>query len=151
MTPVVVRAASAVAPDRRRERLALLTQLVMTSCLLTHTAQGFQQPLPPLRTQSRAASLFLPSRRSTLVPSRRWLSTATAAATDDVDAYAAQTMSSENSKDDGKKSRRFKDLDSQFVKIGIPSLVQFTASPLAALVDTIYLGRLGPLALGGAL
>jgi Na+-driven multidrug efflux pump len=48
------------------------------------------------------------------------------------------------------KKGKFRDLDLEFVKIGVPSLVQFTASPLAALVDAMYLGRLGPVALGGA-
>ena len=46
--------------------------------------------------------------------------------------------------------RGYRSLNLEFVKIGVPSLVQFTASPLAALVDAVYLGRLGPVALGGA-
>jgi len=43
---------------------------------------------------------------------------------------------------------RKRNLDLEFIKIGLPSLVQFTASPLCALVDAIYLGRLGADALG---
>ena len=38
----------------------------------------------------------------------------------------------------------------EFLKIGGPALVQLAAEPLAALVDTAYLGRLGPEVLGGA-
>ena len=41
-------------------------------------------------------------------------------------------------------------LDAGFVKIAAPAFVQFAAEPLARLIDTAYLGRLGPAALGGA-
>lgn len=43
-----------------------------------------------------------------------------------------------------------KELTKEFVKIGAPALVQLAAEPLAGLVDTVYLGRLGPEVLGGA-
>ncbi len=42
-----------------------------------------------------------------------------------------------------------KRLDWEFLRIAAPAFVQFTAEPLAGLVDTAYLGRLGPVALGG--
>lgn len=38
----------------------------------------------------------------------------------------------------------------EFVNIGGPALIQLAAEPLASLVDTAYLGRLGPEVLGGA-
>ena len=41
-------------------------------------------------------------------------------------------------------------LTNDFVKIGLPALLQLAAEPLAGLVDTAYLGRLGPEVLGGA-
>jgi putative MATE family efflux protein len=41
-------------------------------------------------------------------------------------------------------------LTRDFVQIGGPALIQLAAEPLAALVDTAYLGRLGPEVLGGA-
>jgi hypothetical protein len=41
-------------------------------------------------------------------------------------------------------------LNKQFLKIALPALIQLTAEPLASLVDTAYLGRLGPEVLGGA-
>eukprot|EP00980_Cylindrotheca_fusiformis_P016686 scaffold5024_cov136-Cylindrotheca_fusiformis.AAC.15 len=41
-------------------------------------------------------------------------------------------------------------LTKEFFSIGIPAFVQLAAEPLAALVDTAYLGRLGPEVLGGA-
>ena len=41
-------------------------------------------------------------------------------------------------------------LTKEFVKIGGPALIQLAAEPLASLVDTAYLGRLGPEVLGGA-
>ena len=40
-------------------------------------------------------------------------------------------------------------LDKEFVGISAPAFVQFAAEPLASLVDTMYLGRLGATALGG--
>lgn len=43
-----------------------------------------------------------------------------------------------------------KKLTREFFSIGIPAFVQLAAEPLAALVDTMYLGRLGPEVLGGA-
>jgi len=41
-------------------------------------------------------------------------------------------------------------LSREFLSIGLPALIQLAAEPLAALVDTAYLGRLGPEVLGGA-
>jgi len=41
-------------------------------------------------------------------------------------------------------------IDLEFVKIAVPAFFQFAAEPLARLVDTAYLGRLGVNALGGA-
>ena len=41
-------------------------------------------------------------------------------------------------------------LRDQFLSISLPALVQLAAEPLASLVDTAYLGRLGPEVLGGA-
>ncbi|KAL3924502.1 MAG: hypothetical protein SGPRY_003896 [Prymnesium sp.] len=41
-------------------------------------------------------------------------------------------------------------IDAQFIKIALPAFAQFAAEPLARLVDTAYLGRLGANALGGA-
>jgi len=41
-------------------------------------------------------------------------------------------------------------LTRDFFSIGFPAFIQLAAEPLAALVDTAYLGRLGPEVLGGA-
>jgi putative MATE family efflux protein len=41
-------------------------------------------------------------------------------------------------------------LTKEFIGIGFPAFVQLIAEPLASLVDTAYLGRLGPEVLGGA-
>jgi putative MATE family efflux protein len=43
-----------------------------------------------------------------------------------------------------------KSLTKEFFGIGFPAFIQLAAEPLAALVDTFYLGRLGPDVLGGA-
>jgi Na+-driven multidrug efflux pump len=41
-------------------------------------------------------------------------------------------------------------LDKEFLTIAIPAFIQFAAEPLASLINTVYLGRLGSLALGAA-
>jgi hypothetical protein len=41
-------------------------------------------------------------------------------------------------------------LNRNFLTIAAPAFVQLTSEPLASLVDTAYLGRLGPEVLGGA-
>jgi hypothetical protein len=46
--------------------------------------------------------------------------------------------------------RRKNDLTREFFAIALPAFVQLAAEPLAGLVDTAYLGRLGPEVLGGA-
>ena len=43
-----------------------------------------------------------------------------------------------------------KKLTREFLEIGAPALIQLAAEPLASIVDTAYLGRLGPEVLGGA-
>ena len=43
-----------------------------------------------------------------------------------------------------------KQLTNDFLSIGVPAFIQLAAEPLASLVDTAYLGRLGPATLGGA-
>jgi len=45
---------------------------------------------------------------------------------------------------------RKRQLTRDFIAIGLPAFFQLTAEPLASLVDTAYLGRLGPEVLGGA-
>jgi len=54
-------------------------------------------------------------------------------------------------KDDGQNIKSLKQkLTKEFFAIGAPAFLQLAAEPLAALVDTAYLGRLGPEVLGGA-
>lgn len=43
-----------------------------------------------------------------------------------------------------------KKLTREFFGIALPAFIQLAAEPLAGLVDTVYLGRLGPEVLGGA-
>jgi len=50
----------------------------------------------------------------------------------------------------GSGSQNKEELRGNLLKIGIPAFIQLTAEPLASLVDTAYLGRLGPEVLGGA-
>ena len=51
---------------------------------------------------------------------------------------------------DSSPSRYTKELNDELFKIGGPAFIQLTAEPLASLIDTAYLGRLGPSVLGGA-
>lgn len=61
---------------------------------------------------------------------------------------SATKGSIEGEEKDVKKLKR--NLSKEFISIGGPALVQLAAEPLASLVDTAYLGRLGPEVLGGA-
>jgi len=62
--------------------------------------------------------------------------------------------SSENDDNGGDQGAELKaakkKLTGEFFGIAIPAFMQLTAEPLAAIVDTAYLGRLGPEVLGGA-
>jgi len=58
---------------------------------------------------------------------------------------------SNESNGDGQDLKGIKNkLTREFLSIGFPAFIQLAAEPLAALVDTAYLGRLGPEVLGGA-
>lgn len=50
--------------------------------------------------------------------------------------------------DDAQRPKR--SLDREFAAIALPAVIQFAAEPVARLVDTAYMGRLGSVALGGA-
>jgi hypothetical protein len=53
--------------------------------------------------------------------------------------------------DDGEEVKEIKSkLTKEFFTIAVPAFFQLCAEPLASLVDTAYLGRLGPEVLGGA-
>lgn len=64
------------------------------------------------------------------------------------EADAAANNNDDNNEAIIKKQKR--KLTREFFSIGIPAFVQLAAEPLAGLVDTAYLGRLGPEVLGGA-
>eukprot|EP00547_Thalassionema_nitzschioides_P010682 CAMPEP_0194258092 /NCGR_PEP_ID=MMETSP0158-20130606/40577_1 /TAXON_ID=33649 /ORGANISM="Thalassionema nitzschioides, Strain L26-B" /LENGTH=543 /DNA_ID=CAMNT_0038997373 /DNA_START=75 /DNA_END=1706 /DNA_ORIENTATION=+ len=63
---------------------------------------------------------------------------------------AATSASSEVSPEEGGLSKKKRRLSIDFISIAAPALIQLAAEPLASLVDTAYLGRLGPEVLGGA-
>ena len=48
------------------------------------------------------------------------------------------------------EAAELKGLNREFLAIALPAVVQFAAEPVARLVDTAYMGRLGATALGGA-
>ena len=76
-------------------------------------------------------------------------------------AASSDTENSDNENDGGDDEKKKEEasqevsklqriLTMEFVRIGGPALIQLAAEPLASLVDTAYLGRLGPEVLGGA-
>jgi len=62
------------------------------------------------------------------------------------------TASNSNNDDinDEEVKQQKKHLTREFFSIALPAFIQLAAEPLAGLVDTAYLGRLGPEVLGGA-
>ena len=62
----------------------------------------------------------------------------------------SETMVPVNENEEEESRAWNKKLTREFFSIGIPAFVQLAAEPLASLVDTAYLGRLGPEVLGGA-
>ena len=58
------------------------------------------------------------------------------------------SLSNGDGNNNNNKSKR--KLRKDFFSIALPALIQLAAEPLAGLVDTAYLGRLGPEVLGGA-
>ena len=63
------------------------------------------------------------------------------------------TSSNNNNDDiinDDEVKQQKKNLTRDFFRIALPAFIQLAAEPLAGLVDTAYLGRLGPEVLGGA-
>ena len=63
-------------------------------------------------------------------------------------AYSDEPNHEEAEEEESKALNR--KLTKEFFGIGVPAFVQLAAEPLASLVDTAYLGRLGPEVLGGA-
>eukprot|EP00536_Pseudo-nitzschia_multiseries_P007217 jgi/Psemu1/195053/e_gw1.166.64.1 len=62
----------------------------------------------------------------------------------------SETSSNARSKDEDDLPKLKSKLTRDFFSIGFPAFIQLAAEPLASLVDTAYLGRLGPEVLGGA-
>ena len=60
------------------------------------------------------------------------------------------TTNNNEEADNGNNIGSKKKLRKDFLSIAVPALIQLAAEPLAGLVDTAYLGRLGPEVLGGA-
>lgn len=63
---------------------------------------------------------------------------------------ASTGQSSEVPPEEEGLSKSKRRLSTEFISIAAPALIQLAAEPLASLVDTAYLGRLGPEVLGGA-
>jgi len=65
-------------------------------------------------------------------------------------AASSNLLDSNNNKGDENLPKLKNKLTREFFSIGFPAFIQLAAEPLASLVDTAYLGRLGPDVLGGA-
>jgi putative MATE family efflux protein len=68
----------------------------------------------------------------------------------DDESKTATTLEDEDDDEGSRLAKLKRRLTLEFVNIGGPALIQLAAEPLASLVDTAYLGRLGPHVLGGA-
>ncbi len=64
--------------------------------------------------------------------------------------HASATTSVNGDNDEFEANQVKNKLTKEFFTIALPAFVQLAAEPLASLVDTAYLGRLGPEVLGGA-
>lgn len=104
------------------------------------TADAFTQPLSPVRQR-------FPIKMYDELTSRKIISGRPKKSHTSSNLY----MSPENNDNLLVESQRQKNkLTREFFTIAIPAFFQLAAEPLAGLVDTAYLGRLGPEVLGGA-
>jgi len=116
-----------------RRRRALAAIAAATTAVVTPGCHCF--------TPSSKSPLFVSNQNQYKIRgggaiSRHAASTSSAAADDEAEEEQVQHLK-------GK-------LTKEFLTIGAPAFVQLAAEPLASLVDTAYLGRLGPEVLGGA-
>ncbi|KAL7535231.1 hypothetical protein ACHAWF_005096 [Thalassiosira exigua] len=151
---------------RRRARAAPSSTLPATMAMAAVVAVGASgalslspAPPPPIRRGIAAGATLSSSssvrndrghhgRRAVFslsrgggAPSRRFSSSTASAA-----AESEPSPSSEAAELASQK----RTLNRSFLSIALPALIQLAAEPLAGLVDTAYLGRLGPEVLGGA-
>jgi len=115
------------------------------SLLLLDTGESFQPSLVPNLVQVKRHQTSPQIRINAVhhngrkgIQSNALFSSNTATANDD------ESLIPEQTKDVKKRLSR------EFFTIAFPALIQLAAEPLAGLVDTAYLGRLGPDVLGGA-
>ena len=128
--------------------LSIMLRLIFYSLLLIPCSRAFL-PISSSSIRQRAAvnkrcrcqsklSIILGERR----PTKGKFTTSLYSSTDENNAS--------NSRDEDVRSLKGR-LNREFIQIGGPALIQLAAEPLASLVDTAYLGRMGPEVLGGKL
>ena len=137
---------------------------IASSVLLMQTASAFYLPLPtqpcrataqhgcaplrgPLRSCDEGAS-HRPTRTAAIRPPSGRVSVRHGLGVHGLRA-SSESLAPAVQRETGDQEMRQK-LDREFVGISLPAFVQFAAEPLASLVDTMYLGRLGATALGAA-
>eukprot|EP00532_Pseudo-nitzschia_australis_P017296 CAMPEP_0168246166 /NCGR_PEP_ID=MMETSP0141_2-20121125/189_1 /TAXON_ID=44445 /ORGANISM="Pseudo-nitzschia australis, Strain 10249 10 AB" /LENGTH=564 /DNA_ID=CAMNT_0008181807 /DNA_START=110 /DNA_END=1804 /DNA_ORIENTATION=- len=114
----------------------LLLALFLSSSHRYTSVNGLSLPRPCTLRSRNAVTNNRPT------TSQLWMTSETGSNADNIDF-------GDNEGDDNLPKLKNK-LTREFFSIGFPAFIQLAAEPLAALVDTAYLGRLGPEVLGGA-
>mmetsp|Transcript_254 Transcript_254/g.615 ORF Transcript_254/g.615 Transcript_254/m.615 type:complete len:558 (-) Transcript_254:2026-3699(-) len=114
-----------------RSSLSVLLLLALLSPHGHHSVNGFS-----LLRQSQVRTVNSARNNRSTASSQLWMT--------------SETSSDAESKGEDNLPNLKNKLTREFFSIGFPAFIQLAAEPLAALVDTAYLGRLGPEVLGGA-
>lgn len=117
--------------------------------VLSSVANGYQQ------NQHYVTRLPSPRLSRTIVPSHAARTTALRRTAKARRSLSASASASAFERFDGEEVeqvmiKKRASLNREFLSIAVPAFVQLAAEPIAGLVDTAYLGRLGPDVLGGA-
>jgi len=130
----------------KQPKKSKMTALLLFKVFLFLNNVGFlysfvlPQSYQPLQAKHQFTKLTIPQRiNSYLHRNSQYLKNERLSTTND-----NQEVENENNIESKKKLRK------DFLSIAVPALIQLAAEPLAGLVDTAYLGRLGPEVLGGA-
>jgi putative MATE family efflux protein len=134
--------------------IARAGRLALVLCNLLCSARAFSS-LPPRLLLPRASQSANQQRLQHSTPLHHHSRAYSRLATSLLSSASSSASSSSNYNSKNKSNEQDlpklkKKLTKEFFQIGAPALVQLAAEPLASLVDTAYLGRLGPEILGGA-
>jgi putative MATE family efflux protein len=130
--------------------LLMICQL-QTACAFSASSPSYQSKTTAIRNR------ILPQHHNYFIDNTQRIVRGSSRCYNNDDDYSVELrMTAASDADDDKDNdeenlKQIKNkLTKEFVSIGFPAFIQLAAEPLAALVDTAYLGRLGPEVLGGA-